>query len=67
MTSTGERLKRSLSACRGTISSLKKSFMASATGWRTPWNPTRLGPSRPWMKATTRRSIQIMTITMTIG
>ena len=67
MTRTGEMLKRSLSARRCMMSSLKKSLTASATGWRTPWKPTRFGPSRPCIRATTRRSSQIMTTTMTMG
>ena len=67
MTRTGDMLKSSLSAWRGRMSSLKKSLAASATGCRTPWKPTRFGPSRPCIKATTRRSSQIMTTTMTMG
>ncbi len=67
MTRRGEMLNSSRSACRWMMSSLKKSLTASATGWRTPWKPTRLGPSRPCIRATTRRSSQIMTTTMTMG
>ena len=43
-TRTGGRKKSALSAARGANSSLRISFMASATGWKRPRGPTRLGP-----------------------
>src|SRR5512132_1538405 len=38
------------------MSSLKKNFMASASGWRRPNGPTRLGPGRSWIRPAPRRS-----------
>src|SRR5438067_13487574 len=50
--------KRNLSASSGTRSSLSSSFTASATHCKKPPGPTRLGPTRLWMRAATRRSAQ---------
>src|SRR6266567_2377920 len=47
-------------ACDGMICSLKAILMASATGWNMPPGPTRFGPRRPWIFATTRRSINVI-------
>src|SRR5258706_4419105 len=40
------------------MSSLKKNLMESASGWRRPRGPTRLGPGRSWISAAPRRSTQ---------
>ena len=48
------------SAERGTMSSLVKSFSASAIGCKSPNGPTRLGPIRSWNRAATLRSSQTM-------
>src|SRR5699024_798215 len=40
----------------GVTSSLRRSLTTSAIGWRSPSGPTRLGPSRFWINAETRRS-----------
>src|SRR5687768_3501817 len=50
-----------LFAPAGTSSSLKKSLMPSATGCRMPMGPVRLGPRRNCMKASSRRSAQVIT------
>src|SRR6266446_338256 len=47
-------------ACDGVICALKASLRASATGWNMPPGPTRFGPRRPWIFATTRRSISVI-------
>src|SRR5215831_13283964 len=40
------------------MSSLKKNLSASASGWRRPNGPTRLGPGRSWISPAPRRSTQ---------
>lgn len=45
------------------MSSLKRSLTASTMGWKSPSGPTRLGPSRSWMKAAPRLSTHSMTAT----
>ena len=54
-----------LSARSGSRSSLKKNLMPSASVWRMPKGPARLGPSRFDMSACTLRSNQIMNSTDT--
>jgi hypothetical protein len=56
----------SLSAADGTISSLVKSLMASATVWKIPKGPSRLGPKRSWKKALIFLSSQIRMIIFTV-
>ena len=46
----GARVKRKRSARSGMMSSLIRSLIPSAIGWRIPWNPTRRGASRTCMK-----------------
>ena len=58
----GARENRSLSTCRGTMSSFSGSLSASATGWSSPKGPQRFGPGRFCMRPMTRRSAQIMKI-----
>ena len=48
------------SARTGVMSSLIISFTASATGCRTPYGPTRIGPSRDCAQAITLRSSSTM-------
>ena len=57
----GAATKSHLFAPSGISSSLKKSLMPSATGCRIPKGPVRLGPSRNCMKASSRRSTQVIT------
>ena len=54
--SIGARTYRNRLAWLGIISSLNKNLMRSASGCKDPWNPTRLGPIRSWMKADILRS-----------
>src|SRR5215217_1455921 len=63
---TGASPYRILSALLGRTSSLKNSLMPSARVWSTPKGPTRLGPTRVCMKATMRRSSQMVSSTVTI-
>src|SRR5215217_1281789 len=63
---TGASPYRILSALLGRTSSLKNSLMPSARDWRTPKGPVRLGPTRVCMKATTRRSSQMVNSTVSI-
>src|SRR4051812_41606742 len=56
---TGARKNTALSARAGMMSSLNASFRPSARDWSRPNGPTRLGPGRTCMRATTRRSYQI--------
>src|SRR4051812_7625805 len=48
------------SAAVGMISSLKMNLSASASVWKRPKGPTRLGPRRSWMSAMPRRSTHTM-------
>src|SRR5688572_1953621 len=57
----GAATKTHLFAPAGVSSSLKKSLMPSATGWRMPTGPVRFGPRRNCMKASRRRSAQVIT------
>ena len=57
---TGAARKPHLLAPSGITSSLKKSLMPSAIGWRIPSGPVRFGPSRNCMNASSRRSIQVI-------
>ena len=63
---TGPAQKMNLSALRGVIGSLRRSLSASATGCSSPLGPTRFGPMRFCIKATTRRSIQMNASTLRI-
>ncbi len=55
------------SASAGMRSSLQNSLMPSATGCSQPNRPpTRVGPSRSWIRAETFRSIQVKTATETM-
>ena len=56
MAMAGAATNSSLLAPSGITSSLKNSLIPSATGWKMPKGPVRLGPSRNCMKASTRRS-----------
>ena len=56
----GATVKTHLSARTGVMSSLIISFTASATGWRIPYGPTRIGPSRDCAHAITLRSSSTM-------
>src|SRR5262249_880763 len=56
---TGAKKYTTLSASFGMMSSLNASFSPSASDWSRPNGPTRLGPGRTCMRATTRRSYQI--------
>ena len=57
---SGANQKIALSASSGMMSSLIKSFSASAMGCSNPCGPTRMGPSRACMSAMTFRSIKTM-------
>src|SRR5580692_3532060 len=57
---SGANQKIILSASSGMMSSLIKSFTASAIGCNNPCGPTRMGPSRACMSAMTLRSIRTM-------
>src|SRR5580693_2012517 len=57
---SGANQKIALSASSGMMSSLIKSFSASAMGCSNPCGPTRMGPSRACMSAITFRSIKTM-------
>ena len=56
----GARTKTALSAACGVMSSFSASLMPSARPCSSPNGPTRLGPMRICIRATTRRSAQIM-------
>ena len=56
----GARMKTGRSARTGMMSSFNMSLMPSASPCSTPKGPTLLGPSRICMRATTRRSAQIV-------
>src|SRR2546423_11306949 len=62
---TGAKKYTTLSASRGMMSSLNASFSPSASDWSRPNGPTRFGPGRTCMRATTRRSYQIAKSVMT--
>ena len=57
---TGARKYTGLSALTGRISSLNASLSPSASDCSSPNGPTRFGPTRCCIRATTRRSSQIM-------
>src|SRR5580692_575604 len=57
---SGANQKIILSASSGMMSSLIRSFTASAIGCSNPCGPTRMGPSRACMSAMTLRSINTM-------
>src|ERR1700722_18907247 len=57
---SGANQKITLSASSGIMSSLIKSFTASAIGCSNPCGPTRMGPRRACMSAMTLRSISTM-------
>ena len=59
-TTIGDAMYRSLSAEPGMRSSLRISFRESAIGWSKPCGPTRIGPRRLWMNASTLRSARTM-------
>src|SRR5437764_13363429 len=61
----GAAVKTHLSARVGVMSSLIISFTASATGWSTPYGPTRIGPRRDCAHAITLRSSSTMYVTAT--
>ncbi len=50
----------------GRVSSLRKFLRPSATGWRMPKGPTRLGPYRSWMNPATLRSTRVVRATTPI-
>ena len=54
----GAKIKTTLSAAAGMMSSLSASFTPSASDCRRPNFPTRLGPVRSCIFANTRRSAQ---------
>src|SRR5262249_15568005 len=56
---TGAMKKTALSASVGMMSSLNASLSPSASDCSSPKGPTRFGPGRTCMRATTRRSYQI--------
>src|SRR5581483_7441885 len=55
----GASLNRKRSAPVGATSSLLMSLMPSASDCSSPNGPTRVGPSRSWMRADTLRSAQM--------
>ncbi len=55
-TRQGARTKAHLTARCGMTSSLTSSLATSAIGCSSPQGPTRLGPTRTWMKPSTLRS-----------
>ena len=57
---TGAMMKTTLSAALGVMSSLSASFTPSARLWSRPKGPCMLGPMRCCMRATTRRSHQML-------
>ena len=57
---TGARRKTTLSAALGMMSSLSASFTPSASDCSSPKGPLRFGPTRCCMRATTRRSNQML-------
>ena len=57
---TGARKKTTLSAAVGMMSSFSASLMPSARPWSSPNGPCTLGPMRCCMRATTRRSPQMV-------
>ena len=57
---TGARRKTTLSAAFGMMSSLSASFTPSASDWSRPKGPLTLGPMRCCIRATTRRSHQML-------
>ena len=57
---TGARTKTSLSAAFGTMSSFSASFTPSARLCNRPKGPCTLGPMRCCIRATTRRSHQML-------
>ena len=57
---TGARMKTTLSAAFGVMSSLSASFTPSARDCRRPKGPCTLGPMRCCIRATTRRSHQML-------
>src|SRR4029077_16128535 len=61
----GAAVNTHLSARVGVMSSLIISFTASATGCRTPYGPTRIGPSRDCAHAITFRSRSTIEVTAT--
>jgi hypothetical protein len=65
----GAMLNRNLLAPAGMMSSLKKSLMASAIGWRIPYGPTSMGPMRSCIHPSTFLSarVRISTVTMTMA
>ncbi len=58
--STGARMKTALSAAVGMMSSFSASFTPSASDCSRPKGPLTLGPIRCCMRATTRRSHQML-------
>ena len=61
----GAMMKTTLSAAAGMMSSFSASFTPSARDCSRPNGPVRFGPSRLCIRATTRRSAQIMTRVVT--
>src|SRR6266478_4025173 len=59
ITRYGANLNSGESASSGMMSSLQTFFTPSASHWRNPCGPTRLGPTRDWIRAHTRRSAQL--------
>jgi hypothetical protein len=57
---TGASRKTTLSAALGMMSSLSASFTPSASDCRRPKGPCTLGPTRCCIRATTRRSNQML-------
>ena len=57
---TGARRKTALSAAFGIRSSFSASFTPSASDWSSPNGPCTLGPMRCCIRATTRRSSQML-------
>ena len=57
---TGARMKTTLSAAVGMMSSFSASLTPSASDWSRPKGPCTLGPMRCCMRATTRRSHQML-------
>ena len=55
---SGAYLKTIFLAPRGSMSSLVKSLIKSASGWKSPAGPATMGPTRFWMRASSLRSTQ---------
>jgi hypothetical protein len=55
----GATRNRNLSAASGAVSSLLMSLSTSASDWSSPSGPTRVGPSRSWMRPENFRSSQM--------